>query len=398
LVKHLLDIDVLSSEGAPHEVYAEVRAREPVSWQEMLGVGGYWAVMRHADVLAVSRQPRLFSAQTRGMQLADFTDQLPTLLSLDPPRHTEIRKRVLHAFAPRVVRALESRIRAVARASCERAAQRGECDLAADVVRPLPLAIVCDLLGIPEADRERVGEWTDLLAGAADPEIASGRDTGTQSALAFGTYAFQLAQAAAASGASAEGDTLLEVLRNARLDGEQVDLPTFAGLFVQIAIAGNETTRSTLVGGLLELAQRPADWARVAANPGLIESAVEEFLRWLTPVHYFRRTATRDSELRGAKIRAGDRVVMMYASANRDEEVFREPQRFDVARDPNPHVAFGFGEHFCLGAALGRLEARVFLEEFFARFAKLELRGEPARLRSNELNAWKRAPVRLVPR
>jgi cytochrome P450 len=396
-VKHLLDIDVLSSSGPPHEVYAEVRRREPVSWQEMPGVGGYWAVMKHADVLAVSRQPELFSAQAKGMQLADFTDQLPTLLSLDPPRHTEIRKRVLYSFAPRLVRGMEERMRAVVRATLARAAELRDCDFVTDLARPLPLAMVCDLLGIPERDRERVGEWADLLAGAADEELARGRDTGTQSAFAFGAYAFQLAQQTPA-GAGSENASLLHVLRDARLDGEQVDLPTFAGLFVQIAIAGNETTRSTLAGGMLELLQRPAEYARLAADPRLIESAVEEFLRWLAPVHYFRRTATRDTELRGVRIRAGDRVVMMYASANRDEEVFRDPQRFDLARAPNPHVSFGFGEHFCLGAALGRLEARVFLEEFFARFAKCELTGEPARMRSNELNAWKRIPVRLTPR
>jgi cytochrome P450 len=236
-----------------------------------------------------------------------------------------------------------------------------------------------------------------LLAGAADVELTRGRDTGTQSAFAFGSYAFQLAQKTAGTASSAS-DSLLHVLQNAQLDGEQVDLPTFAGLFVQIAIAGNETTRSTLAGGMLELMRRPAEYARLDADRSLIESAVEEFLRWLAPVHYFRRTATRDTTLRGVRIRAGDRVVMMYASANRDEDVFREPQRFDIARDPNPHVAFGFGEHFCLGASLGRLEARVFLEEFFARFARVELTGEPARMRSNELNAWKRIPVRLTPR
>jgi cytochrome P450 len=319
------------------------------------------------------------------------------LLSLDPPRHTEIRKRVLYSFAPRVVRGLEARMREVVRGTLARAADLRECDFAMDLARPLPLAIVCDLLGIPEADRERVGEWADLLAGSADPELTRGRDTGTQSAIAFGTYAFQLAQKAAGA-ANRASDSLLHVLQDAQLDGEQVDLPTFAGLFVQIAIAGNETTRSTLAGGMLELMQRPAEYARLDADRSLIESAVEEFLRWLTPVHYFRRTATRDTELRGVRIRAGDRVVMMYASANRDAEVFRDPQRFDVARDPNPHVAFGFGEHFCLGAALGRLEARVFLEEFFARFAKIELTGAPARMRSNELNAWKRIPVRLTPR
>jgi cytochrome P450 len=341
------------------------------------------------------------------MQLEDFTDQLPTLLSLDPPRHTEIRKRVLYAFAPRLVREMEARMRAVVRATLARAAESRDCDFVTDLASPLPLAIVCDLLGIPERDRERVGEWADLLAGAADPELTRGRDTGTQSAFAFGAYAFRLAsedgeRSLAARGGAASGveqpDSLLRVLQNARLDGEQVDLPTFAGLFVQIAIAGNETTRSTLAGGMLELLRRPAEYARLDADRSAIESAVEELLRWLTPVHYFRRTATRDTELGGARIRAGDRVVMMYASANRDEAVFSEPQRFDIARDPNPHVSFGFGEHFCLGASLARLEARVFLEEFFARFAKAELMGEPARMRSNELNAWKRIPVRLTPR
>ena len=394
---HVLDIDVLSSSGPPHDAYAELRQREPVSWQEMPGVGGYWAVMRHADVLTVSRDPELFSAQAKGMQLADFTDQLPTLLSLDPPRHTEIRKRVLHSFAPRVVRALEPRMRSVVRAALERALALRECDLVMDLARPLPLAIVCDLLGIPEPDRERVGEWADLLAGAADAELTRGRDTGTQSAFAFGAYAYQLAQQSAGR-AGGDGDSLLQVLQNAQLAGEQVDLPTFAGLFVQIAIAGNETTRSTIAGGMLELLLRPREYARLETQRGLIESAVEEFLRWLTPVHYFRRTATRDTALGAARIRAGDRVVMMYASANRDEAVFREPQRFEIARDPNPHLAFGFGEHFCLGAALGRLEARVFFEEWFARVAKIELAGEPARMRSNELNAWKRIPVRITAR
>ncbi len=173
---------------------------------------------------------------------------------------------------------------------------------------------------------------------------------------------------------------------------------TFCGLFVQIAIAGNETTRSTLVGGVLELIRRPEVWRALQADPGLVPGAIEEMLRWLSPVHYFRRTATRDTVLRGQRIAAGGRVVMLYAAANRDPDVFREPDRFDVARAPNPHVAFGFGEHFCLGASLARLEARIFLEELFARFESIALAGEPVRLRSNELNAWKRMPVRLVPR
>jgi cytochrome P450 len=391
-VTHLLDVDLLTG-GVPHARYAELRRREPVSWQTY-EQGGYWAVLRHADVQAVSRDPERFSAEAQGMQLVDYTDQLKTLLSLDPPRHTEVRRRVLHAFTPRVVRALEPLMRRIVRDTFDRVAARETCDFVQDVVRPLPLAIVCDVLGIPEADRERVGQWADLLAGSMDPEIASGGKTGTQGAIEFGTYAFQL-QAQSPAGPA---DSLLAVLKNAELDGEQVDLMTFCGLFVQIAIAGNETTRSTLCGGVLELVREPALYDALARDPARIPGAVEEMLRFLSPVHYFRRTAARDTELSGQKIRAGERVVMMYASANRDETVFRDPDRFDVARDPNPHVAFGFGEHLCLGAALGRLEARVFLEELVARFRAVELAGEPARLRSNELNAWKRMPVRLLPR
>ena len=392
---HLLDPDLLLA-GVPHERHAALRRSEPLSWQESPENGGYWAVLKHADVQQVSRSPALFSAERRGMLLADFTDQLATLLSLDPPRHGEIRRRVLYAFTPRVVRGLESRMREIVRATFARAAELRDCDFVRDVVAPLPLGIVCDLLGVPEADRARVGEWADLLAGAADPEIAAGGRAGTQGALEFGMYAFGLAQAQAGGGSAR--DDLLSVLLDAKLEGEQVDLPTFCGLFVQIAIAGNETTRSTLAGGMLELMARPAAYAALEADPGRIPAAVEEMLRWLAPVHYFRRTATADTELRGRRIAAGDRVVMIYASANRDEEVFDAPQEFRFERDPNPHLAFGFGEHFCLGAALARLEAKVFLEEFFAAFASIEATAPPERLRSNELNALKRMPVRLVPR
>jgi cytochrome P450 len=389
---HLLDVDWLTA-GTPHAHYAELRRREPVSWQEAES-GGYWSVLKHADVLAVSRDPALFSAERKGMQLVDYTDQLPTLLSLDPPRHSEMRRRVLHAFTPKVVRELEPRMRAIVRATFDRVAERETCDFVQDVVRPLPLEIVCDILGVPHEDRARVGDWADLLAGSADPEIAREGKTGTQGAIEFGTYAFQLAQ----KHEPAHGESLIAVLKNAELDGEQVDRITFCGLFVQIAIAGNETTRSTLVGGVLELIRNPDALRALQSDPAKIPGAVEEMLRFLSPVHYFRRTATRDTVLRGQKIAAGDRVVMMYASANRDEDVFRDPDRFDVERSPNPHVAFGNGPHFCLGAALGRLEARVFLEELFARFATIELAGEPVRLRSNELNAWKRMPVRLIRR
>jgi len=392
---HLLDPDLLTR-GVPHARLAALRRADPVCWQESPEAGGYWAILKHADVQHVSRSPGLFSAERRGMQLVDFTDQLATLLSLDPPRHGEIRRRVLYAFTPRVVRALETRMREIVRDTFARVADRPECDFVQDVVAPLPLHVVCDILGVPEADRDRVRDWADVLAGSADPEFAATGRTGTEGAMEFGLYAFELAQKHEPG--ERTGDDLLSVLRNAELEGEQVDLPTFCGLFVQIAIAGNETTRSTLCGGMVELLDRPDAYASLEADRTRIPSAVEEMLRYLAPVHYFRRTATADTEIRGQRIAEGDRVVMLYASANRDEDVFDAPQTFRIDRDPNPHLSFGFGEHFCLGAALARLEARVFLEEFFEHFRAVELTDTPTRLRSNELNAIKRMPVRLRPR
>ena len=175
-------------------------------------------------------------------------------------------------------------------------------------------------------------------------------------------------------------------------------MATFSGLFVQILIGGNETTRSLLCGGFIELARRPSVYRALQKNPALIPLAVEEMLRWVTPVHYFRRTALAETSIGAQRIHAGDRVVLVYASANRDESVFADPDSFDIGRDPNPHVAFGFGEHFCLGARIARLEARVFIEEFCVRFAGLELLAEPTRVRSNQLNSIKRMPVRLLPR
>jgi cytochrome P450 len=395
---HLLDPDLLTA-GVPHERLALLRRDEPVCWQPHPQQGGYWAVLRHDDVQAVSKDPVTFSAQRGGVNLLDGVHDLPTLLSLDPPQHTEMRRRVLYAFTPRVVRGMEPRMRQIVRESFARAAAQRDCDFVADVVAPLPLQVICDILGVPDADRPMLGAWADVLAGAGDPEVATrlaGR-TPNESALEFGTYAFRLGQEALSLGRR-RGDDLISVLLDASLDGTQVELPSFAGLFVQIAIAGNETTRSTLSGGMLELCRRPDAYRALEADPGGIPAAIEEMLRWITPVHYFRRTATRDNVLRGQRIAAGDRVALLYASANRDERVFAEPQRFEIRRDPNPHVAFGFGEHFCLGAALARLEARVFLEEFFRHFRGIELREEPTRLRSNELNAIKRMPVRLLSR
>ena len=393
-IPHLLDPDLLLA-GVPHERYHAIRAHDPVSWQELPDGTGYWALLRHADVVRVSSEPTLFSAERKGMMLEDL-ELLPTLLNLDPPQHAEVRRPLVRHFSPAATRALEARMRSVIAALLDRAAARGMCDFAADLAAPLPLAIISDMLGIPADDRERLGRAGDAMAGADDPELAADLRGKAQNeaALELGMYAYQLGERRRREG----GDDLVASLMGATLGGAPVDLATFSGLFVQILIGGNETTRSLLCGGFQALAERPESWAALAADPGLAASAVEEMLRWVSPVHYFRRTATAETSLGGHTIRAGDRVVLLYGAANRDPEVFPAPDRFDVRRAPTPHVAFGFGEHFCLGARIARLEARIFIEEVVRRFSGLELAGPVERVRSNQLNSAKRMPVRLLSR
>jgi cytochrome P450 len=270
-------------------------------------------------------------------------------------------------------------------------------DLVADLAAPLPLEAVCELVGVPAADRARLAALGDAVLGRDDPELGSAEGA-TRASVELGTYGYRLAaERAAAPGAASRGDWLA-LLARAGEGGAALGPVELAGLFVQIVIAGNETARTLLTGGILALAEHEDAWRALAAEPGAIPLAVEEMLRWVTPVHYFRRTATRDVTVRGRRIRAGEKVALVYASANRDEDVFAEPDRFDPRRRPNPHLAFGWGEHFCLGARLARLEARVFLEELLARVAHIEPAGPARRMRSNLNNAWKSAPVRLVAR
>jgi cytochrome P450 len=286
-------------------------------------------------------------------------------------------------------------MRATVRDSLDRALSLGSCDLIEDLARPLTLEVICEMLRIPGPDRKRLGRAADAMAAADDPDLGGDspscvRDEG---ALELGGYGYALGQSLAGEG----GDDLLALLMCSTIGGEPVDLATFSGLFVQILIGGNETTRSLLAGGTLALLQHPDQRAELAADPSGIPTAIEEMLRWVSPVHYFRRTAMRDSILAGTQLRVGDRVVMLYGAANRDPRVFDHPEEFDIRRRPNPQLAFGFGEHFCVGARIARMEARVFFEELLTRTANIELTGPVERVRSNQLNSIKRMPVRLTP-
>jgi cytochrome P450 len=272
------------------------------------------------------------------------------------------------------------------------AAERGACDFVHEMAAQLPLQVICEIFGIPEADRGWIVEAGDRVIGRDDPELDPAKSSG-EASFELGAYGFRLAS----ERAGRSGTDLISLLVNAP-GGAAATPVEFASLFIQLIVAGNETTRTLLTGTLVAFHEHPDAYRALEAEPGLLELAIEEMLRWTTPVHYFRRTATRDALLRGQKILAGQKVVLHYTSADFDERVFRDPFRFDVRRDPNPHLAFGWGEHFCLGAKLARLEARVFWEEFFARFRGFELAGPVRRMRSNLNNSHKEIRVRLQAR
>jgi cholest-4-en-3-one 26-monooxygenase len=292
-----------------------------------------------------------------------------------------------------MVSLLEPRIRTTTSQIIDRIAQKGACDFVTSVAAELPLQVIAELMGVPLEDRHQVFEWSNRLVGFDDPEYQTSFEDGKLAAMEMWMYANELAVRRKGK----TGNDLVTVLINGAVDGETLSEIEFDSFFLLLAVAGNETTRNLISGGMLALIEHPEERARLVADPGLLPSAVEEMLRWVTPLIYFRRTVTRDTEIRGRKLCAGDKVAMYYPSANRDETVFPEPDRFDIGRTPNEHLAFGIGQHFCLGASLARLEIRVIFEELLRRLPDIELAGPVRRLRSNFLNGFKEIPIRFTP-
>ena len=394
-------IDLYDPDGyvdaAPFEAFARLRREDPVHWQALGDGGGYWAVMKHVDVVAVSKRLEIFSSERGSVVIEDLPEETLAmmrhmLLVMDPPRHGKFRRLVLHAFTPSMVDRLEPRIREITRGIMRRAAELREVEYVHDLCGELPMQVIGELFGVPEADRAEVHRWAEQNSGSQDYEINPSQEAGGGTRR-MGAYAVALA----AERRGRPGKDLTSAIVNSELEGHRMNDFEFGSFFVQLVTAGNDTTRTMLSNGTLALLEHPGELARLRADRGLIPDALEEMLRYASPLHYFRRTATRDGELRGQRIREGEKVVMMYTSANRDEEVFPDADRFDVGRDPNPHLAFGFGEHFCLGAKLARLEGRVFFEELLATFPTIELTGKPRRQRSNLNNALKALPLRMTP-
>jgi cholest-4-en-3-one 26-monooxygenase len=396
--------------GVPHEYFAWLQEYSPVHWHPgrpgrgQLAPGrieidqrGFWVLTRYAHVLAVSKDPELFSSE-RGSCLnadlveADLRMMQQQLIHMDPPRHTQLRKLVSRGFTPRTIGRLEVRVRELAREIVDKVADKGECDFVTEVAAELPLLVIAELLGVPREDRGKLFRWSNCLIGAEDPDYGSPMEA--QIAV---MELFQYAMALAEKRRRDPRDDITTTLVHGEVDGERLSTVEYNMFFFLLVIAGNETTRNAISGGLRALCEFPKERARLLARPELLETAVDEMVRWVSPVMQFRRTATRDTELEGQRIAEGDKVVMFYGAANRDPRAFTDPLRFDVARAPNPHLGFGFGVHFCLGASLARMEMRCMFEELLRRLPDLELAGPVARLRSNFIHGIKSMPVYFTP-
>jgi len=397
-------------EGVPHDWFAVLRREAPVFWQDERHGRGFWSLTRYDDVLGASKDHETFSSAVGGTSLMDLTpeqvESRMSMLDADPPRHTRLRNIVNKAFTPRSVNAYEGRIREMFRELIDVAFAEPELDFVDAVAVELPMRILCELMGVPLADRRHLVELGNRMLGNTDPDqagefVAGQADLSRYAHLPFSSPAapemFAYANRLAAQRRDEPRDDLTTRLIKAEIDGDTLSEHEFDLFFLLLVTAGNETTRHAMSNGLLALLEHPAERARLLADPSVIPSAVEEILRWTPSLLHFRRTATRDVELRGQTIRAGDKVALWYVSANRDEDQFPDAGRFDVGRDPNRHLSFGLGSpHFCLGAHLARLELRVWLEEMLPVLGRVELAGKPKRLRSNFFHGVKSLPLRTA--
>jgi cholest-4-en-3-one 26-monooxygenase len=397
---NLLDRDVFTK-GVPHEWFTYLREHQPVFHHPEPHGPGFWVVSKHADVQAVSRDPVTYSSdQDRGgiTPLEEPETPMPAggikvLIAMDPPEHTRYRKLVNRGFTPRMINALEPRIRELAASILDRAIAKRTCDFVVDVAAELPVEVISELIGVPKQDRHKIFEWTNRIVGAEDPEYFVSEDQMQRAMTEMFVYVHELCEQRRRE----PRDDIMSALLQAELEGDKLTDLELNAFFLFLSSAGNETTRNAAAHGLNAFLENPQQYDKLVQDPErLIGSATEEILRWATPTMYLRRNVTRDTELRGRALKAGDKLSLWYVSANRDEDVFDDPFRFDIEREPNDHVAFGGpGPHFCLGASLARLELRVLFEELARRVPVLRPLGAPVRLRSNIVAGIKHLPVEL---
>lgn len=382
--------------GVPHEAFARLRREAPVYRQPSETSRPFWVLTKHADIVYASQHSDIFSS-AKGVILGDDINQGGyelMMLNMDPPQHTKLRTLVNMGFTPKMIRQMEEHVRGIAQSIVREAIEKREFDFVTEVAAELPLRVIAEMIGIPQEDRHSIFEWSNRMVGVEDPEYGLTQDDAQQAAINMFAYADKLAQVRR----DVPQDDLVSVLMDAEIDGEKLTPIEFNVFFLLLAVAGNETTRNLISGGMLALIEHGDQLSDVQRDPSLLPTTVEEMLRWVTPVMYFRRTLTQDIELRGQQLAAGDPVTLWYISGNRDEEVFPESSRFDVRRNPNPHITFGGGgAHFCLGYSLARLEINLIFEELLKSIATFELTGPVARLRSNFINGVKHIPMRITP-
>jgi len=372
----------------PHEVFASLRRTSPIFWHEPDdGTPGFWVILKYKDIVEISTNATLYSS-ARGVFYNDIASGqgVPgALLTMDPPKHTFLRNQLSEWFAANAMGRLEPWLRKEAKAIMAYAASRGDCEFVYDMAAKLPLLTICEFMGVPEGDHAKILDYSDeVMKSTSDVDFAVAMQK-------IGGYGLELAASAEDGG----NDLVAAKLRSLTHEGS-VPEAEFANQFAQLIVAGNETTRTLLSNIMLELCARPELYRAMQAEPSIVPQAIEEFLRWTTPIYSFRRTATAETELGGHRIEAGQSVMMYYVSANRDEDIFKDPDTLDITRKPNRHLSFGVGRHSCLGAQVARLETRIFLEEFLTSFGPPELAGLPERFPSNSVNSWQKIPIRLT--
>jgi cytochrome P450 len=392
----LMDED-LYEDGPPHELFARLRAEAPVFKTSTAEGGEFWAVTKASDITAISKNPEVFSSEKNGVFLRegmpmplDVLNQV--ILGMDPPRHTKYRGIVQKAFTPRIVARQEEQIRGRISNLLDDICERGECDLVESFSIELPLQVIAEMLGVPHDERQKLFDWTHQIElSVGDPEVS-----GVE---ALGQIGMYLSGKVAERRENPAGDDdLVTALIDAEVDGDHLNDFEIAAMFGLLMFAGNDTTRNTLSGGTVALIENPDQRQKLTDDPSLIDGAVEEIVRWVTPVMWFKRTPTQDTEISGVEVKEGDAVVMYYASGSRDEELIENPMQFDLTRDKTAHQGFGGGgRHFCLGSPLARLELKLAFPEIVKRLPDMELAGPVQRSRSNWVNGFTSVPVRFTP-
>lgn len=391
--------------GPPHAAWAALRRHSPVNRCEPRDYPPFWAITRHADICHVSKRPDLFLnapgiVHLRNTQVIDRTQgigAMRTIIEMDPPEHRAYRKVASPWFTPRAMDRIDAAVRQSAREIVDAMAGRtgeGECDFARDVATAHPLRILSTILGVPREEEPRILRLTNQLFANEDEELQRPGEDRVQAVRELGVELYHLFAGIVEDRRQNPRDDLATVLANGQVNGQPMGPVETFGYYLITFTAGHDTTKNALAGGMLALIENPDELARLRHNPELVKTAVEEVVRWTSPVNYMRRQAARDTEVGGQRIREGDWLLLFYASGNRDEAVFEDPFRFRVDRDPNPHVGFGHGEHFCLGSHLARRSQRALFAELARRLEHVELAGEPQWIQSSFVVGLKRLPIR----